>query len=175
MKGGQVVSRMVSQQAVRRFLFFTVLWSALSGLDRESWLLGIPAVAGALAMSGMLAAPSAERWRLARAPRFLAYFFWHSLAGGIDVARRAVLPRMPLAPAVQEYHLRLPPGSARVFLIDTVSLLPGTLAADLAGDRLRVHVLNKHGPVAAQLRTLEDRVAHLFALVLEPAPEAEHA
>ena len=43
-----------------------------------------------------------------------------------------------------------------------MSLLPGTLSAALAGDRLRLHVLDKRQPSEPGLRAAEAVVAALF-------------
>ena len=53
------------------------------------------------------------------------------LKGGVYVAWRAFDPRMPITPELIEYPLRLPPGLPRVILVNMVSLLPGTLSAEL--------------------------------------------
>jgi multicomponent Na+:H+ antiporter subunit E len=105
--------------------------------------------------------------------RFLPVFLWGSLRGGMDVALRAIHPRLPLAPALQDYPLRIPDGPGRVLLIDVISLMPGTLSADLRGDTLAVHVLDGRQPVLPKIQALEERAAALFGLTLEPVgPEA---
>ncbi|MES9944702.1 MAG: Na+/H+ antiporter subunit E [Candidatus Thiodiazotropha sp.] len=55
---------------------------------------------------------------------------------GLDVAWRAFHPRMPITPELIVYPLRLPPGLPRVILVNTVSLLPGTLGTELGGQAL---------------------------------------
>jgi multisubunit Na+/H+ antiporter MnhE subunit len=47
-------------------------------------------------------------------------------------------------------------------MADTVTLLPGTLTADLKGNVLLVHVLNASGPFMDMLGMLERRVDDLF-------------
>lgn len=71
---------------------------------------------------------------------------------------------MRLNPGLLRYELRIAPGTARVFFVNTVSLLPGTLSADLREDCLWVHVIDASQENYAHLRLLEDRVADLFAL-----------
>jgi multicomponent Na+:H+ antiporter subunit E len=93
---------------------------------------------------------------------FVPFFLWHSLKGGVDVAWRAFHPRLPITPELIEYPLRLPPGLPRVILVNTVSLLPGTLSAELGGQVLKVHVLDSLGDFLAELETLEQRVGCMF-------------
>jgi multisubunit Na+/H+ antiporter MnhE subunit len=47
-------------------------------------------------------------------------------------------------------------------MADAISLLPGTLSADLAGGRLTIHVLDRNMPVHAELEALEARVAAML-------------
>ncbi|MDZ7709501.1 MAG: Na+/H+ antiporter subunit E [Roseovarius sp.] len=77
-------------------------------------------------------------WRLAlHLPSFVA----GSVLGGFDVARRALAPHMPLDPGWVEVPARLPDGG-RVLMGAELSLMPGTLAAGMRGDRLLVHLLD---------------------------------
>ena len=100
----------------------------------------------------------------------LPFFLWQSLHGGIDVALRALKPRLPLAPTVFDYRLRLPPGPAPVMLASLVSLMPGTLAT-VSGPRLRIHVLDSTMHHQDELELLEALVAWVFGLTLQ-APHA---
>lgn len=144
--------------------FFAAVWWVLTE-GEPAWGVGVPVVLIASVAAWGLRFPGRVRLSLAGAFRFVPYFVWQSLRGGVDVARRALDPRLPLDPALLVYRLRLPPGPARVFLADIVSLLPGTLSAELAGDRLRLHVLDR-APAPAAVRALEARVADLFGLRL---------
>lgn len=139
---------------------FSLLWWALTE-GEPAWGVGAPVILLATVAAWRLRLPGRVRLSLAGTLRFLPYFVWQSLRGGVDVARRALDPRLPLDPALLVYRLRLPPGPARVFLADVVSLLPGTLSAELAGDRLRLHVLDRASAPAA-VRELEGRVGALF-------------
>jgi len=141
-----------------RTLGFAALWAILS--EGEGWGVGVPVILTATAVSFLLM--PASRWSLAGLARFLPYFVWNSLRGGVDVAARALNPRLPIDPAVFRYEMRLDSTEARVLMADTVTLLPGTLSADLQGNVLLVHVLNASGPFMDTLVTLEQRVGDLF-------------
>jgi multicomponent Na+:H+ antiporter subunit E len=158
---------------IRRALLLALCWWALTE-DATAWAFGLPIVLLALAASfrlGLSAVPPTLRGL----PRFLGFFLWYSLRGGLDVARRALHPGMPLAPAFVDFPLRLSEPAARVFLANTVNLLPGTLITDLAGRRLRVHVLDRRMAVPESLRMVEERVAALFGLSFEPPAPPEEA
>jgi multicomponent Na+:H+ antiporter subunit E len=130
----------------------------------NSWLVGAPVVVFAALASGALL-PGVS-WSLPGIVRFVPFFLWHSLHGGVDVARRALHPRLPIAPGLLDHRWRLPPGLPRVFMANTVSMLPGTLSAELDEEFLRVHVLDQTGTFASELALIEARVARLFGLHL---------
>jgi multicomponent Na+:H+ antiporter subunit E len=77
---------------------------------------------------------------------------------------------MPITPELIEYPLRLPPGLPRVILVNTVSLLPGTLSAELVGQVLRVHVLDSLGDFLAELEALEKRVRRMWRRTTDDFP-----
>ncbi|MEW6353294.1 MAG: Na+/H+ antiporter subunit E [Pseudomonadota bacterium] len=154
-----------SGSALRRAAFLALIWWALAG-GAPDWAFGAPFIAAALAAS-LISAPRRQRLRLAGLAQFAPFFFWESLRGGVDVARRALHPRRPLAPALVTHRLRLPSGAARVFLTNVVSLLPGTLSAELAEDELRLHVLDARLDASVMLRRVEARIAALLGVTLE--------
>ncbi|BAZ92859.1 multisubunit Na+/H+ antiporter, MnhE subunit [Thiohalobacter thiocyanaticus] len=150
--------------ALPRLLVFALAWWLITEGAAASWSIGVPAVVLATLISARLLPP--QRLTPSGLLRFLGFFLHHSLLGAVDVARRAFQPSCPLDPAVIDYPLQLQPGPARVFMLNTVSLLPGTLSADLEADCLRVHVLDADQDNPAQLAQLEARVAALFGLTL---------
>ena len=86
------------------------------------------------------------------------YFVAESFRGAADVAWRALRRDLPIDPHLVRYDVTLPPGPARTLLAGVVSLLPGTLTADVDGDgaTLTVHAITPH-PEGA-LRALEARI-----------------
>ena len=147
-----------------RTVLFALLWWILTEGAMNSWLVGAPVVVFAALASGALL-PGIS-WSLPGIVRFVPFFLWRSLYGGVDVARRALHPRLPISPELFDYRWRLPPGLPRVFMANTVSLLPGTLSAELDEEYLRVHVLDQTGAFASGLPVVEARVARLFGLSL---------
>lgn len=143
---------------IARTLGFGLFWAILTG--GRGWGVGLPVICLATAVS--FRTLPANHWSPAGLARFLPYFFWNSLRGGVDVATRALNPRLPIDPAVLRYEVSLDSAEARVLMANTVTLLPGTLSADLQGNVLLVHVLNASGPITNSLVTLESRIADLF-------------
>jgi len=147
-----------------------LLWGALNGADGRSWLVGGPVILVAAWLSARLAPP--ERGRLSRtgSARFAGFFLIESLRGGLDVARRALNPRLPMNPGIVCYPLRLPPGRARWFFCCVISLLPGTAVIKMDDQQICVHELDLTPESPAELRALEERVARMFALELPGEP-----
>jgi multicomponent Na+:H+ antiporter subunit E len=163
-----------------RFALFWAIWWLLTDGRTDGLVFGAGFAAAAALMPLVLldapdAPPDGPRPRallptVLRGLLLLPFFLWQSLYGGVDVALRALRPRMPLAPTVLDYRLRLPPGPAPVMLASLVSLMPGTLAT-VSGARLRVHVLDATRGYQDELELLEAQVAWIFGVTLQ-APRA---
>lgn len=138
------------------------LWWLLSDGETTSWLVGLPVVAAASWSVSRLGAPAAGRISPAGLLLFSVYFLWESVRGGVDVARRTLAPRLRIRPGFTVYRTELTRRDARVLFANCVSLLPGTLAADLRGDRLDVHLLDTGSDTTHQLRRLERAVTRLY-------------
>lgn len=137
---------------------YAALWAILSG--GRGWGIGVPVIVLSAIASAFVS--PANRWSLKGVARFVPYFFWNSLRAGVDVAARALNPALPIDPTVLRYEMQLDSTAARIVMANTVTLLPGTLSADLQGNVLRVHVLNASANFMDMLDTLERRVADLF-------------
>jgi multicomponent Na+:H+ antiporter subunit E len=135
-------------------------WWILSEGSRAGVGFGAVVVALALAASLWLSPPTRQPWRLVGLVRFVVHFLYHSVRGGVDVARRAFAPSLPLAPALLAFPARLPPGPARDVFTATLSLMPGTLAVEQGDRDVVVHVLVEGDAVEHELAALERRIAH---------------
>ena len=154
--------------AIRAALFAAV-WLIVAGAEPSAWLLGVPAVIAAAWASTRLSPKAAVGFSLIGAVRFATFFLAESLLGGLDVSRRTLGRKLRVCPGFVDYECRLPAGRPLLLFANCVSLLPGTLTAEVHGRRLCLHLLDTQAPVEADLRRLEDRIAELFALRLEGA------
>lgn len=149
-------------------LVFALVWWVLALPRTDGWVAGGLAVAlGTLLHTG-LGGRGGERIRFRGLLGFLPFFLVQSLRGGTDVARRALSPSLPLATGFLRYRIRIPEGPARVFFINCISLLPGTLSTQLQDRSLRIHLLAEDDRVAGRLSLLEEKVAALFGHTLTP-------
>lgn len=150
---------------ISRGVLFTLIWWILTDGTLLSWWIGIPVVLMAIAASAALLPAQPLVWH--EFLGFVPFFLMRSLRGGADVAWRAFHPSMPISPNLIEYRTQLPPGLPQVFMANTISLLPGTLSAELDRGVIKVHVLDGRSDFLAELKAVEQRVARLFGTSLE--------
>lgn len=143
---------------------FALIWWVLAEGHADSWGVGAVSIAVALAASLYLEPPGTGRLSPLGLLGFVGFFLIQSLKGGTQVAARALRPRMDLAPALLEVPIHLPEGIARVLLVNTMNLLPGTLSVAILDDALRLHVLDARLPVVEEVRGAEARIARMLGL-----------
>jgi len=155
---------------------FAGVWWLLTGGALSSWLIGVPAVAVAAALSWRLRGAGGVSVSLKGVAGFGGFFLIESFRGGFDVARRALARRVDVQPGFLVYRTDLPPGLPRLFLSSSVSLLPGTLTVDLEDDDLVIHALTLEPDPVPGIAACESRIRN--ALVATPhagGPAARHA
>ena len=135
---------------------FLAFWVALSGYAPADLLVGALAAAAATCASLRLLPPGQRSFRPVALAAFLLRFGTQSAGAGLDVARRALDPRLPLYPGFVIYPPGLPPGPMRDAFSTVTSLLPGTLpcGSDESG-RLLIHCLDVNQPMLEQLAAEE--------------------
>ena len=138
------------------------MWFALTGADLSSWLIGVPAVVISTALSLILAPPSQNSLSLCGVLHFIPFFLYQSFRGGLDVLRRALSSQQLLDPGLVSYITLLPEGWPRIFFVNTISLLPGTLSTELHGNQIIIHTLDRGLPIWANIQNLEYHVAALI-------------
>lgn len=154
-----------------RFAFTLLLWFVLTEGDTYRWWFGALVAAAATAISLPLIPPDGRRVRVLALARFVPLFLWMSLMGGVDVGRRVIRPRMNIAPDFVRFPLHTDRGPARLWLVATISLMPGTLSCHLEEDHLNVHILDVNMDLEGVIRRLESHMARIFGQPLKnPQP-----
>jgi multicomponent Na+:H+ antiporter subunit E len=141
--------------ALFRATFFFGLWLILYGVKSPDFIVGVFAAVAATWASLRLLPP--RRWRLkpvALSQLFLRFAI-QSIVAGIDVARRALDPRMPLRAGFVNYPVRFPPGATRNTFATLTSLLPGTVPAGEQNGQIVYHCLDVSQPIVSQLAAEE--------------------
>jgi len=142
----------LTRPVVLRSVGFFVLWIMLSGGNPADLVAGAAAVLAATWASLRLLPPGTSRVRPVALAELSFRFLRQSVVAGVDVARRALDPRLPIHPGFVVYPVGLSPGPARNTCTTLMSLLPGTVptGSDKSG-ALLIHCLDVEQPVVAQL------------------------
>jgi len=156
---------------LRRFTLLYLAWLVITGGELQALVVGALTAAAAAAVSLRLLPPGQRSVRIAVVLGMVPGFLADSLRGGIDVARRAFHPRVPVRPGWIDYPLRLPPGAGRVSFGNFLSLMPGTLAAGEHHDTLYIHCLDVTGSVLPKMAREEALIARSMGISLGPLDE----
>ena len=149
---------------VLRVLVAASLWYVLAEGRGDFWGLGVIAVILSVGASLALFPLTAVRFSLTGFLALLSLFIWDSVRSAIQVSLFAFRGRQSLHPNLLLLKLDLPPGGARILLVNAVSLMPGTLAVHLDDDNLQLHVLDERLPIERDVRRLEAYIARLFGV-----------
>jgi multicomponent Na+:H+ antiporter subunit E len=147
-------------QTLQRFGLFLAAWIVLTSADLEALPFGAVVAVGGTGIADRLM-PRGEGLRLQRLAAMVPAFLVRSVIGGLDVARRALSPGLPINPGWIAHPLRIKGGTLRVLLGGEISLLPGTLAAGCSLDRLLIHCLDVDLPVARRITKEESKLARV--------------
>jgi multicomponent Na+:H+ antiporter subunit E len=138
--------------ALWRGTAFFLLWLVLMQSGKPADLtIGVFASIGATWVSLRLMPPVAGCLHFNKLLTLLPHFLGESVLAGIDVARRALNPRLPLRPGFVTCPLAFPPGFARNTFATITSLLPGSVPADEAEGVLIYHCIDTEASVVEQL------------------------
>jgi len=141
---------------------FAFLWWLMADGQHSSWIIGIPAIIFATWAFVRLNPRAGHRVSIIGLLRFIPFFLIESLRGGIDVAARTLHPRLNIEPGFYRYQLKLEDGLQRLFFVNCVNLLPGTLTADIHEDCIEIHLLSEDINPEAGLSRLQEAVSQLF-------------
>jgi multicomponent Na+:H+ antiporter subunit E len=151
---------MAIRQVLKMAVVLGLVWVVLT--QGHGWGFGSIAVIIAVVAAFLFAPPRPTIWKPISLVKFSLSFLYDSLRAGVDVALRALHPKLPLNPGWVYYKLHLPPGSPRILFINAVSLLPGTLSADVNDDVVSIHTLLAAPDTESELQSLETQIADLF-------------
>lgn len=143
-----------------------ILWALLSRGELTAWIIGAPFLALAwivwLRLKDNSSLENQCHIRPLGLALFLVYFITESVKGAWDVSRKVLTPRLSLASTFYDYPIRLKGLAAQRFFIGSISLLPGTLSADIKDDAIYIHILDDKEAALKGIERLEQRVAALF-------------
>lgn len=73
---------------------------------------------------------------------FIPVFFYACLKANLDVAYRAIHPKMPIKPGIVVIKTKLKTDVGKLLLANSITLTPGTLTIDVCGEYLFIHWIN---------------------------------
>jgi multicomponent Na+:H+ antiporter subunit E len=150
-------------------LLLFALWLMLTAGDMASWMIGLPFIALAILLQPV-SANSSNKFSLllniSGLLQFCYFFIIESLRGGVDVSRRVLTATTRVNPVFYDYHMQLQRPYAQQLFVSSISLLPGTLCADIDKNRLRIHTLDRHMETAEGIKRLESLVGKIFGEII---------
>jgi multicomponent Na+:H+ antiporter subunit E len=164
-------------RAWRAILFrgvgYFALWMVMAGGELADIAPGVGAACLATWVSLVLLPPdpALANIRLLSVLRLAVRFIWTSTVAGLDIARRAFSPSLPLKPGYLNYPVGFPPGTSRNLFSSVTSLMPGTLPAgtDESG-RLIYHCLDVTQPVLEELGQEEAQLVDALGVAPRDGP-----
>ncbi|PPQ33897.1 Na+/H+ antiporter subunit E [Rhodopila globiformis] len=148
---------------LRRGAGFLALWLVLAGLNPGDLPAAIVAVVAATWVSLRLLPPGDRIISLPGLGALAVRFPRQSLEAGIDVARRAFAPDLPLNVGTVGYTPRLPAGPARDAFLAYASLMPGTVPVSVNGGvTIMIHCLDTRQAVVQQMANDEARFIRML-------------
>jgi multicomponent Na+:H+ antiporter subunit E len=152
---------------------YFLLWMIMAGGQPSDIAPGVGAAVLATWVSLVLLPPdpSLANIRLLAVLRLAIRFIWTSTVAGLDIARRAFSPSLPLNPGYHHYPVGLPPGTTRNLFTSVTSLMPGTLPAGTdESDRLIYHCLDVEQPVLEELGREEAQLVEALGVAPRDGP-----
>lgn len=165
MKSAKAITATKLSSALSRGSAIFLLWMVLMQSTQPGDLaMGLFTTIFATWISLHLFKPESGRFRFRKLLALLPHFIGVSVIAGIDVARRAFDPRMPLQPGFVSRPLDFPPGLVRNTFATFTSLMPGTVPVDENDEDLIYHCLDISQPVVEQLWAEEHLIAKAMVI-----------
>jgi multicomponent Na+:H+ antiporter subunit E len=151
--------------AAGRGAVLMAMWVVIGGVGPWHLLVGVPSVALATRASLRLLPPQPGWARPLALLVLLLRFCGQSVLAGVDVARRAFHPALPLRPGFATFRGTLPAGAARDGFLAWSSLMPGTLPAGVdSTGAVSVHCFDIGSPAATAMAAEEERFVHALGM-----------
>lgn len=103
-----------------------------------------------------------EQLRFEHSLRFIPWLMYEIVEGSLQVASAVLHPRMPIAPALIRFRVKLPAVGAKVLLGNVITLTPGTVTLGIQDDELVIHALRKNAADSIIDGTLPKWIAQLI-------------
>ena len=92
---------------------------------------------------------------------YIPWLLWAIIKANIDVAKRILNPRLPIAPRIVRVNGTQKTDLCRVIFANSITLTPGTVSLDLDEEDIVVHALTKEAADDVQSGDMNHRVTTL--------------
>lgn len=151
-----------------RIIFFALFWVVLNGKDADavSWTIGIPFIVLATYITQQISLVTGSSYsplNIKAFIKFMPFFVKQSIIGGIETAQRALTPQRVIQPAFYSYDFKLlQTRSEKIFFVNLINLLPGTLTAQFSDEAVLIHVLDMNNFRKSDIFNCEEMVRKIF-------------
>ncbi|MBA3064920.1 Na+/H+ antiporter subunit E [bacterium] len=126
------------------FTFAFLLWMLLvASLDMQNVAAGAVVALITALLFGNYFAETPEKFMDIRRWLWALYYIpvlgYHIILANFDVMYRVLHPDLPINPGIVKVRTRLKSRAARAALCNSITLTPGTLSIDIAGEFIYVH------------------------------------
>lgn len=167
MKSGFLKNIKLSEVCAK-IIFFALFWVILNGKDTDavSWTIGIPFIVLATYITQQITLStggSSSPLNIKAFIKFMPFFVKQSIIGGIETAQRALTPQGVIEPAFYSYDFRLlKTRSEKIFFVNLINLLPGTLTAQFSDETVLIHILDMNNFRKSDIFNCEEMVRKIF-------------
>jgi multicomponent Na+:H+ antiporter subunit E len=107
--------------------------------------------------------PFVPKFRLwLRAPFYLLWLFYKIIQSSLHLSKLILHPALPIAPQLISVDSKLRHHAAVVLLGNSITLTPGTITAEVDGNKLLVHVIDKVSGEDIVSKEIESKIAEIF-------------
>ncbi len=147
------------------------VWLVLSGqFDLLHVGIGVVSVVAVLWMNGRISSiqffkDDISEWEQLRFEHLLRFIPWLGMEiveGSVQVASAVLHPRMPIAPVLIRFRVKLPTVGAKVLLGNVITLTPGTVTLGIEADEFLIHALRRNSAESIIDGTMPRWIARLF-------------
>lgn len=166
-KASHLKERTQYKEICLKTALFGVLWWSLVESTFSSWLIGIIVVPFATWLSITLyrndyyKAENTAHFSFVGLLKFLPFFVWQSLRGGCQTALLALSSRIAQADFI-EFETYLGTRREKILFMHIISLMPGSVSANINGQVIRIHILDINKYSEDGLRECEQRLSRIF-------------
>ena len=154
------------KHGVGLFFLLATLWLLASGIYDHTllFILGFLSCLGVVVLSHRMKILDEEAVPLhltGRGLKYLPWLAWEVVKANWDVARRVIVPNMPISPTVVKLNPTQKTDLCRVYYANSITLTPGTVSIEAEGGDITVHAITREAAQALVDGEMDRRVTRM--------------